>query len=103
MVKKIVAIAHEEQNEDEFATAENILENISQDLIWEFERPDLVDIIKEKDFSDKKTNSYILCELVQTLSVCHYLLDRCCFTIIQPTDDDWALICFNLLMQQERH
>lgn len=96
-LKKIVAIAHEEQNEDEFATAENILENISQDLIWEFERPDLVDIIKEKDFSDKKTNSYILCELVQTLSVCHYLLDRCCFTIIQPTDDDWAFDMFQSL------
>ncbi len=96
-LKKVVAIAHEGQNEDEFAAAEDILNHISQDLLWEFERKDLVEIIQERDFSHKKTNSYILCELVQTLSVCHYLLDRCCFTIIQPTDDDWAFDMFQSL------
>lgn len=96
-LKKVVSTAHEGQNDDEFATAEEILDNFSQDLLWEFERPDLVEIVKEKDFSDKKTNSYILSELVQTLSVCHYLLDRCCFTIIQPTDDDWAFDMFQSL------
>lgn len=96
-LKKVVSTAHQEQNDDEFATAEDILEHFSQDLLWEFERPDLVDIVKEKDFTTKKTNSYILCELVQTLSVCHYLLDRCCFTIIQPTDDDWAFDMFQSL------
>ncbi len=68
-LKKVVAIAHEGQNEDEFAAAEDILNHISQDLLWEFERKDLVEIIQERDFSHKKTNSYILCELVQTLCV----------------------------------
>lgn len=96
-LKKTVSTAHEEQNDDDFSNAEEILAHFSQDHLWEFERPDLVEIIKEKDFSDKKTNSYILCELVQTLSVCHYLLDRCCFTIIQPTDDDWAFDMFQSL------
>ena len=96
-LKKTVSTAHEEENGDDFSSAEEILDYFSQDHLWEFERPDLVEIIKEKDFSDKKTNSYILCELVQTLSVCHYLLDRCCFTIIQPTDDDWAFDMFQSL------
>ena len=96
-LKKIVSIAHEEQSNDEFSTAEEILNHFSQDLLWEFERPDLVEIIEERNFTDKKSNSYILCELVQTLSVCHYLLDRCCFTIIQPTDDDWAFDMFQSL------
>lgn len=96
-LKKTVSSAHEEQNDDEFATAEEILEHFSQEFLWDFERPDLIEIVKEKDFSDKKNNSYILCELVQTLSVCHYLLDRCCFTIIQPTDDDWAFDMFQSL------
>lgn len=96
-LKKTVSTAHEEQNDDDFATAEEILSHFSQDHLWEFERPELVEIIKEKDFTDKKTNSYILCELVQTLSICHYLLDRCCFTIIQPTDDDWAFDMFQSL------
>lgn len=96
-LKKTVSIAHEEQSDDDFANAEEILSHFSQDHLWEFERPDLVEIIQEKNFSDKKSNSYILAELVQTLSVCHYLLDRCCFTIIQPTDDDWAFDMFQSL------
>ena len=96
-LKKTVSTAHENQNDDDFSTAEEILNHFSQDHLWEFERQDLVEIIKEKNFSDKKSNSYILCELVQTLSVCHYLLDRCCFTIIQPTDDDWAFDMFQSL------
>ena len=95
-LKKTVSIAHE-QDTDDFSSAEDILANFSQDHLWEFERQDLVDIIKQKDFSDKRTDSYVLCELVQTLSVCHYLLDRCCFTIIQPTDDDWAFDMFQSL------
>ncbi len=95
-LKKVVAVAHEEQSNDEFATATDIIEKVSQDLLWEYERPALVEIVKERDL-DKKSNSYILCELVQTLSVCHYLLDRCCFTIIQPTDDDWAFDMFQSL------
>ncbi len=96
-LKKVVGTAHEEQNDEDFSNAEEIITHFSQDHLWEFERPDLVDIIKTRRFSDKKDNSYILCELVQTLSVCHYLLDRCCFTIIQPTDDDWAFDMFQSL------
>lgn len=96
-LKKTVSTAQEGQNDEDFSNAEEILSHFSQDHLWAFERPDLVEIIKKRDFSDKKSNSYILCELVQTLSVCHYLLDRCCFTIIQPTDDDWAFDMFQSL------
>lgn len=96
-LKKVVSVAHEEQDNEEFATAENILESFSQELIWEFDRSNLVEIIHERDYQNKKSNSYILSELVQVLAVCHYLLDRCCFTIIQPTDDDWAFDMFQSL------
>ena len=95
-LKKEVAEAHLEQD-DEFVSALKILSNLSQTSIWEYERQDLIDIINQKDFSSKKTESYILCELVQTLSVCHYLLDRCCFTIIQPTNEEWAFDMFQSL------
>lgn len=95
-LKKTVAIAHEE-NSDDFATAENILAKFAQDQIWDYDRPDLVELISHPDSRDKKSCWYILCELVQTLAVCHYLLDRCCFTIIQPTDDDWAFDMFQSL------
>lgn len=95
-LKKEVAEAHLEQD-DEFVPAWKIFSNLSQSSIWEYERQSLMEIIKQKDFSSKKTESYILCELVQTLSVCHYLLDRCCFTIIQPTNEEWAFDMFQSL------
>ena len=95
-LKKDVAEAHLE-GEDEFVPAWEIFSNLSQSSIWEYDRPDLIEILNDKDFSSKKTESYILCELVQTLSVCHYLLDRCCFTIIQPTNEEWAFDMFQSL------
>lgn len=95
-LKKEVAEAHLEQD-DEFVSAWRIFSNLSQSSIWEYERQSLMEIIKQKDFTSKKTESYILCELVQTLSVCHYLLDRCCFTIIQPTNEEWAFDMFQSL------
>lgn len=95
-LKKEVAEAHLEQD-DEFVPAWEILSNLSQSSVWEYDRQDLIEIINQKDFSSKKTESYILCELVQTLSVCHYLLDRCCFTIIQPTNEEWAFDMFQSL------
>ena len=95
-LKKEVAEAHLEQD-DEFVPAWAIFSNLSQSSIWEYDRQDLINIITQKDFSSKKTESYILCELVQTLSICHYLLDRCCFTIIQPTNEEWAFDMFQSL------
>lgn len=95
-LKKEVAAAHLEQD-DEFVPAWEIFTNLSQSSIWEYDRQDMLDIINQKDFSSRKTESYILCELVQTLSVCHYLLDRCCFTIIQPTNEEWAFDMFQSL------
>ena len=95
-LKKEVAEAHLEQD-DEFVPAWDIFSNLPQSSIWEYDRPDLIKIINQKDFDSKRTESYILCELVQTLSVCHYLLDRCCFTIIQPTNEEWAFDMFQSL------
>ena len=95
-LKKTVAVAHE-GNTDDFASAENILNKFSQDQLWDYDRPELEEIVRQLDYNNKKGNSYILSELVQTLAVCHYLLDRCFFTIIQPTDDDWAFDMFQSL------
>ena len=96
-LQKVVAVAHENKNDEEFSTASDILAHFSEEMLWNFERPNLIAIVKQGDFSNKKTDSYLVCELVQTLAVCHYLLDRCCFTIIQPTDDDWAFDMFQSL------
>ena len=95
-LKNTVMMAHDPSFDGDFSSAEQIIEHFSQDQIWDFERPQLVECIKEKN-PDKRSNSYILSELVQIISVCHYLLDRCCFTVIQPTDEDWAFDMFQSL------
>lgn len=92
---KIVSTAHTEDNG--FSPAEHIISKFPQDMLWAFERPHLIDYIKERNVLDKRSDSYILCELVQTIAVCHYLLDRCCFTIIQPIGEDWAFDMFQSL------
>ncbi|MBR1798565.1 MAG: DUF262 domain-containing protein [Bacteroidales bacterium] len=83
--------------EDVFASPINIIENISQEFLWDYGRDSLVNLVKQQDYSRSNTDSYILSELVQLAAICHYLLDRCCFTIIQPTDDDWAFDMFQSL------
>lgn len=88
--------AHINKSED-FATATAILSRFTEDTIWSFPRPDLMEIIETKEFDSDKKPAYFLCELVQLIAVSHYLLDRCCFTIIQPTDDDWAFDMFQSL------
>ncbi|TAH30797.1 MAG: DUF262 domain-containing protein [Cytophagales bacterium] len=76
----------------------DILADVSlQEDLWNFERKDLVSAVNQKDIKNKKSESYLLCSLVQVFSVCHYLLDRCCFTVIQPKNEDWAFDMFQSL------
>jgi hypothetical protein len=57
----------------------------------------LKELVNQREIIDKKSVSYIISELVQVFSVCHYLTERCCFTIIQPSNDDWAFDMFQSL------
>ncbi|PMD95682.1 hypothetical protein BWI97_13855 [Siphonobacter sp. BAB-5405] len=91
-----VRLAHVNESED-FETAWNILDNMHQENIWSFERQSLKEQVDLKEKIERKSVSYILCELVQLFSVCHYLTERCCFTIIQPSNDDWAFDMFQSL------
>ncbi len=95
--KDIVALDKDLTGEADFVSAENILNAFSQDLLWEFERPDLKQIILDCDYTIKKSSAYVLTQLLKVITVSHYLLDRCCFTLIQPTDDDWAFDMFQSL------
>jgi hypothetical protein len=95
-LEKSVRLAHVNQNED-FIPAWYILKNINQEYIWLFDRKNLQEKVDEKEINNRRSISYILNELVQLFSVCHYLTDRCCFTIIQPSNDDWAFDMFQSL------
>ncbi len=67
-----------------------------QIAIWSFERQDLVDVLHKTPNSGKDI-SIPLGKFIQMLAACHYLLERCCFTIIQPIADDWAFDMFQSL------
>ena len=94
-LKNDVLEAHVNQSTD-FKAAWEIVDKISQENIWDYDRNSLCEYIKKRD-SDPKSLSYKLSSLVQLLSVCHYLLERCCFTTIQPSNDDWAFDMFQSL------
>lgn len=96
-----VSKAHEAANE-EFPCAWEIFSRIDVTslVFYDMKAEDGVDIeeiISREDFSSPSTDSYIMCEVIQLASVCHYLLDRCCFTLIQPSNEDWAFDMFQSL------
>lgn len=95
-LKNTVIPAHVRQNSD-FAPAWEIIKSVNEEHIWQYEREDLLNIVDEKEVENKKSLSYRSCSLVQLFAVTHYLLDRCCFTIIQPMNEDWAFDMFQSL------
>ena len=82
-------------NED-FPSAISILDTFNKIDLWNDNRDEIVDYVKVNDCNTNKISNY-LCEFVQVLSICHYLLERCCFTVIQPTDENWAFDMFQSL------
>lgn len=96
-LENTVINAHKNDN-TEFLPAWDIINGgIEEKHLWSFERPELKEIILRKETNDKKSIDYIICSLTQIFSICHYLLERCCFTIIKPTKDDWAFDLFQSL------
>lgn len=78
-----------------FPSSKMIINSLDQEHIWSYDREILKEIIITGN-----TNSIefdIVSKLIQLSSVCHYLLHRCCFTIIQPRSDDWAFDLFQSL------
>ena len=95
-IKKIITV--HEKEEESIPHAWNIIKKPdNHEFIWSYYREDLEKLIFEKDITNKKSDSYVLCSLVQLISISHYLLERCCFTIIQPINEDWAFDMFQSL------
>ena len=96
-LRKIVIEAHISDSND-FAPAWDILRRVPQEYIWIYERPDLEELVRNKDLrTESKTLNFQTCILVQLFTVSHYLLGRCCFTKIQPMNEDWAFDMFQSL------
>lgn len=80
--------AHLDLN-DSFPNAQQILSGIPQSDLWLYERQDLADLVTSGDA--------LISQLVQVFAFCHYLLQRCCFTVIEPVEEGWAFDMFQSL------
>jgi len=78
-----------------FPPAWTLLERISENHIWDYPRNELRDIVFDEDEDSPEKSA--LCSLTQLLVFSHYLLDRCCFTVIDPVSKDWAFDMFQSL------
>jgi len=91
VLTKIVERAH--RPDTSYPSAKEILSGIEEELIWSYERPELREIASDPSRAGWET----LCSVVQILGFLHYLTDRCCFTVIEPTREDWAFDMFQSL------
>jgi uncharacterized protein with ParB-like and HNH nuclease domain len=87
------------EEEEEFPSAWEIIgdKKITENYIWGYKREYLMSIVDKQEADNKKSIEYIVNSAVQLFAVCHYLLERCCFTSIQPVDDKWAFDMFQSL------
>lgn len=98
MSKWVKEIADVQSNSDaDYFPAWQIIEKISEKNIWDYERPNLRELLSPNENNEKKSLEYLAGSLVQLFAVCHYLLERCCFTSIQPIDERWAFDMFQSL------
>ncbi|MBQ0733943.1 DUF262 domain-containing protein [Aquimarina celericrescens] len=95
-IQQTVINAHVNNNTD-FVPAWEIIGGLKEEYIWLYNRPNLKEAVNRKEINNRKSFDFIVCSMAQLFSVCHYLLERCCFTIIKPSKDDWAFDLFQSL------
>jgi hypothetical protein len=86
--------------DDNYPPAWDIVDKINQSKLWAYERQELTTIVRDsKKLDDQpldKSKNWI-CSLVQLFAFSHYLLERCCFTVIRPTSQLRAFDMFQSL------
>ncbi|HBQ98457.1 MAG: DUF262 domain-containing protein [Roseofilum sp. Belize BBD 4] len=83
-----------------YPSAWDILSKIAQSEFWNYDRPELTEIIngfKEVPSEELKEIQNCICSLVQVFAFSSYLLERCCFTVIRPTSQIRAFDMFQSL------
>jgi hypothetical protein len=83
-------------NGEDFPPAWKIIQGMNQVELWSYERPELVEIVNNPSNPISLTEKRV-CSLVQLFAFCHYLLQRCCFTLNEPVSEDWAFDMFQSL------
>lgn len=94
---KDIEKAHEQSDKDiNFPPAWKILNKFPEVELWNYPRADLVAVVHDRKSPLSEEESRV-CGVVQLISFCYYLLQRCCFTVIQPISDVRAFDMFQSL------
>lgn len=93
---KQVEQAHRD-SEGSFPSIGEIIKGMNQSDLWLYDRSDLLKHIESFIASGPTNQQKHVCSLVQLFAFCHYLLRRCCFTVIEPEDETWAFDMFQSL------
>ena len=96
---KKVENAHEHQEDAIFPSAWEILSeksNIEEKDLWSYARPELKKKVLNQN-PPANSEDKNLSSLIQVLTFTHFLLNRCCFTVIEPVNDAWAFDMFQSL------
>lgn len=86
-------------SESDFPSAWEILSKLSEQEekdFWIYPRPDLIGRVKNRR-NPMATEEKQICEMVQLFAFSQYLLQRCCFIVIQPVSDVRAFDMFQSL------
>lgn len=83
-------------NGEDFPPAWKIIQGMKEVELWSYERPELVEIVNNRSNPMSLAEKRV-CSLVQLFAFCHYLLQRCCFTLNEPVSEDWAFDMFQSL------
>ncbi|NTU50170.1 MAG: DUF262 domain-containing protein [Desulfobulbaceae bacterium] len=99
MKDKLEGFIGGDTDEDLLPQAWKLIEGISEDQLWDYERPDLVSIVQQasQHSNSMSKEEEVTCRLTQLFAFSHYLLQRCCFTVIEPLDEEWAFDMFQSL------
>ena len=95
-VKENIISAHK-NDADEFPSAVELIDKIPEEQLWNYQRPDLKNIVQEYKSNPSSKEGSLMCSLVQLLSASYFLLQRCCFCVIRPANEDWAFDLFQSL------
>ncbi|MBF6596092.1 MAG: DUF262 domain-containing protein [Thermaceae bacterium] len=84
-------------SEGSFPSIGDIVRGMNQSDLWLYDRPELFNHILSFSVTGLTNQQKHVCSLVQLFAFCHYLLRRCCFTVIEPEDETWAFDMFQSL------
>jgi len=79
-----------------YPIGDRLVDKVKQEYLWAYERSELADLARRVE-TNPEAPAYYVSALAQVFAFAHYLMERCCVTIIKPQNEDWAFDMFQSL------